>query len=118
MEVFSSATQPSRIGLGSISGAPAPGGRIWKSTCASAPPVELPRRPSTVPAITRTPACSGCRYTSFGPARKLVVAAGCGCAVAGDDVAVAGAAGLDAPGGCPAPRPGEPPSDRAANDGA
>ena len=30
IEVFSSATQPSRIGLGSISGAPAPAGRIWK----------------------------------------------------------------------------------------
>ena len=32
-EVFSSCTQPSRIGFGSISGAPAPAGRIWKSMC-------------------------------------------------------------------------------------
>ena len=32
-ELFSSATQPSRIGFGSIIGAPTPAGRIWKSTC-------------------------------------------------------------------------------------
>jgi hypothetical protein len=75
MELFSSATQPSRIGLGSISGAPAPVGRIWKSMrcdCAADPEAAAaaawPRRaleparwPSTVPAITVTPTCSGRR---------------------------------------------------------
>ena len=35
IELFSSWTQPSRIGLGSISGAPRPAGRIWNSRLAS-----------------------------------------------------------------------------------
>ena len=56
--VSSSATHPSRIGLGSISGALTPAGRIWKRMCGEP---SAPRWPSTVPAITCTPATRGCR---------------------------------------------------------
>src|ERR1700722_965902 len=72
-ELFSSCTQPSRIGFGSISGARGPAGRIWKTMLGSPPAPAVATWPSTVPAITCTPARRSCRWTSFGPARNTRV---------------------------------------------
>ena len=55
MAVASSSFQPSRIGFGSISGAPRPAGRIEKSRRAAPPESGRPTRPSTVPPITCAP---------------------------------------------------------------
>src|ERR1700730_14362316 len=78
IELCSRDTQPSSTGFGSISGAPAPAGRIWNNIWEVASPFAA-RWPRTVPAMTCTPACNGCRKTSFVPSRKTrgAVAGGC-----------------------------------------
>ena len=58
MAVASSSFQPSRIGFGSIVGAPRPAGRIEKSRCAALSASGAPTRPSTVPPSTRAPTFS------------------------------------------------------------
>ena len=55
MAVASSSFQPSRIGFGSIRGAPRPAGRIEKSTCGARFSTVRPTRPMIVPPITRAP---------------------------------------------------------------
>ncbi len=55
MAVASRSFQPSRIGFGSILGAPRPAGRIEKSTWAAMSGTDRPMRPMIVPPITREP---------------------------------------------------------------
>src|SRR5437588_123797 len=55
MAVDSRSFQPSRIGFGSICGAPLPAGRIWKFRCGPLARSGLPTRPRSVPATTRAP---------------------------------------------------------------
>jgi hypothetical protein len=55
MAVASRSFQPSRIGLGSIRGAPRPAGRIENESRAAPPEAGRPTRPRTVPPITRAP---------------------------------------------------------------
>jgi hypothetical protein len=62
IEVFSSATQPSRIGLGSISGAAdARRADLEQHVRRTGFGARAGHVPSTVPAITCTPTRSGCR---------------------------------------------------------
>jgi hypothetical protein len=64
MAVDSSSFQPSRIGFGSIRGAPRPAGRISNMTCGAVFFDTRPMRPSTVPDVTRAPRLSGFMSTS------------------------------------------------------
>ena len=66
MAVASSSFQPSRMGFGSIVGAPRPAGRIEKSRCAALPSSGTPTRPSTVPPSTRAPTFSVRRRKRLG----------------------------------------------------
>src|SRR5437763_1112362 len=61
MFVEASSFQPSRIGFGSIFGAPLPAGWISKWTCGACLPVAPPTRPRIVPPITFYPGLSGRR---------------------------------------------------------
>ena len=74
--VDSSSFQPSRIGFGSIFGAPLPAGRISKYTCGARFASVFPTLASTVPATTLEPAFSGRSLAFFVfsptvPAKKL-----------------------------------------------
>ena len=55
MAVASSSFQPSRMGFGSIFGAPLPAGRMEKTRRAEPASPVWPTRPSTVPPMTRAP---------------------------------------------------------------
>src|SRR4051812_27401495 len=55
MAVASSSFQPSRIGFGSIIGAPLPAGRVWKEMWDALVELGEPIRPSTVPPTTCQP---------------------------------------------------------------
>src|SRR5918992_1004688 len=70
MAVASRSFHPSRIGFGSIRGAPRPAGRIEKSTCAAMPGTVRPIRPMIVPPITREPTL---RRRSAAVLRRLTV---------------------------------------------
>ena len=76
MAVASSSFQPSRIGLGSIRGAPRPAGRIEKLRCGASfepgPSSTLPIRPRTVPPMTFDPFLRVFSLTSEGLSRSAL----------------------------------------------
>src|SRR4051794_36086755 len=70
MAVASSSFQPSRIGFGSIIGAPLPAGRTWKYMCDALLAVGAPMRPSTVPPTMCEPFFRCARRIVFGLKRS------------------------------------------------